>query len=220
MRRSGATSCGKNMRQRSQTTPGLTHRYYVCGASPSGCSRVSIVADAAEEQVAQTFLHHHSDRKVRERKWQAGSDRSADLDETNRRIESLREDRAMGLYPTPEDEQVYRQQMRAQIAKRDELAAMTTVRAGWIEVETDQTYGAVWPTATTEERRNMLTDAGIVLRVYPRGIAGMSATGGPLTETYSDLGKLLGVGTPVEPVPLPSDPEFDARVAALNQRRG
>jgi site-specific DNA recombinase len=241
MRRSGATSCGKNMRQRSQTTPrthadprcgpegehvadcecrgGVTHRYYVCGASPSGCSRVSITSDSAEELVADAFLHHHADRKVRERIWQPGSDRSAELDETNRRIESLREDRAIGLYPTPEDEQVYRQQMKAQIAKRDELAALPIVRAGWVEEETDQTYGEVWPTATPEKKRKMATDAGVVLTVYPRGIPGMSAYGGPLTDTYSDLDKLLGDGTPVEPVELPTDPESDARIAAQKKKR-
>jgi site-specific DNA recombinase len=221
LRRNGADSCGKNMRQRSQTTPaGVTHRYYVCGASPSGCSRVSIIADHAEGLVADAFLHDHAGRKVRERIWRPGSDHSAELDETNRRIESLREDRAMGLYPTPEDEQTYRQQMKAQIAKRDELASTPVVRAGWVEVETDQTYGAVWPTAAPEEKRKMLTDAGVVLKVNPRGIGNMSATGGPLCETYSDLDKLLGDGTPVEPVELPTDPDLDDRIAAQKRKRG
>jgi site-specific DNA recombinase len=61
LRRNGASSCGKNMRQRSQTTPaGIIHRYYVCGASPSGCARVSIIADSAEGLVADTFLWQHA----------------------------------------------------------------------------------------------------------------------------------------------------------------
>jgi site-specific DNA recombinase len=178
--------CGKNMRQRSQTTPGgVTHRYYVCGASPVGCPKVSIIAGDAEELVADTFLGEHADRKVRTRIWRDGSDHSAELDETVHRIASLREDRAVGLFPTLEDEQTYRQQMKAQLAKRDELASLPIVRAGWVEVETDQTYAKVWPTATPAERRKMLTDAGVVLKVNPDRL-------GLYTETYVDLGKLLG----------------------------
>jgi site-specific DNA recombinase len=49
--------CGKNMRQRSQTTPGgVTHRYYVCGGSPKPCPGVSVIAAAAEERVEEAFL--------------------------------------------------------------------------------------------------------------------------------------------------------------------
>ena len=178
-------SCGKNMRQRSQTTPaGVTHRYYVCGNSPKACPQVSCIADAAEAAIYDAFLEIHADRKVRARVWQEGSDHSAELEQTNQTIESLREDRAAGLFPTPEDERTFRSQMSALIAKREALAALPVVKAGWIEVETEQTYGEVWPTATPEQRRTMLVDSHVLLTVHrPNQM-----------DIYVDLAHLLGEG--------------------------
>jgi site-specific DNA recombinase len=208
--------CGKNMRQRSQTTPGgVTHRYYVCGASPRPCPGVSVIAAAAEERVEQAFLETHAERKVKARIWRDGSDHSAELDQTNRTIDRLREDRLIGLYDSPEDEQTFRQQMKTLIAKRDELAALPIVRAGWVEVETDETYAAVWPGATPEERRKMLTDAEIRLMVHkPNHL-----------DLYEDITKLLGEGASPDElwrqresrtVP-PEDPAFAARVQATRR---
>jgi DNA invertase Pin-like site-specific DNA recombinase len=157
--------CGKNMRQQSKTTPAaITHRYYICAGSPP-CPKVSFIAADAEELVGQQFLERHADRKVRSRVWRDGSDHSVELEQTNRTIESLREDRTMGLFTTPDDEKTFRQQMKALIAKRKQLAALPIVRAGWVDIETDETYSEVWPTATPEERRKLLTDAGVTLKV-------------------------------------------------------
>ena len=157
--------CGKNMRQQSKTTPaGVTHRYYICAGSPP-CPKVSIIAADAEELVQQAFLERHAERKVKAREWRDGSDHSAELENTLKTIESLRGDRAMGLFSSSDDEQMFRQQMQALIAKRDELAVLPIVRAGWVKVETEETYSEVWPTATPEERRTLLTDAGVTLKV-------------------------------------------------------
>ncbi|HTY33775.1 recombinase family protein, partial [Mycobacterium sp.] len=177
--------CGKNMRQHGQNTKaGVYHRYYLCNATPRACRGVSIVADVAEELVAKEFLSSHADRKVKKAEWQMGSDYSAELEQTTQTIEALREDRALGLFTTPEDQEMYRQQMAALVAKRDALAELPFQKAGWVEVETDQTYGEVWPDASVEERRKMLTDAGVVLRVIrPNHV-----------ELYTDFARLLGGG--------------------------
>ncbi|WP_431235931.1 hypothetical protein ACQ856_17305 [Mycolicibacterium psychrotolerans] len=71
----------------------------------------------------------------------------------------------MGLFSTPEDQDMFRRQMTALLAKREELSALPIVRAGWVDVESDQTYAEVWPTATPEERRKLLSDAGVTLHV-------------------------------------------------------
>ena len=177
--------CGKNMRQRSQTTPGgVTHRYYVCSNSPKACPAVSVVAADAEEMVEQEFLEYHAERRVKTRIWQDGSDHSAELDRINRTIESLREDRALGLFTTSEDEQMFRQQMAALIVKRESLAGMAVVKAGWVEVETGETYAEAWPKATTEERRKLLIDAGVRLMVHRPNHLGL----------YVDLDKVRGEG--------------------------
>jgi len=158
--------CGKNMRQQSKTTPaGVTHRYYICAESPP-CPKVSFIAADAEELVEEAFLEIHADRRVKARVWRDGADHTHELAQTIVTIEALREDRAIGLFSSPEDEQTYRQQMKALTAKRDELSALPVVKAGWVEVETSETYSQVWPTATPEERRTLLTDAGVHLVIY------------------------------------------------------
>ncbi len=171
--------CGKNMRQRSQTTPaGVTHRYYVCGKSPKACPKVSILAADAEELVEETFLYEHGHRRVKSRVWREGSDHSAEFEQTNQTIQSLRDDRAMGLFTSPADELMFRQQMSALLAKRDELAVLPTIKAGWIEIETDETYAEVWPSASSEQRKKLLTDAGVELKVispYERAMYVLSA---------------------------------------------
>jgi site-specific DNA recombinase len=156
--------CGKNLVQKSVGE----YRYYGCPQTPKACRGVTTVAAEAEELVEWEFLRRHRDRRIRERVWRQGSDHSAELEQTKRTIESLREDRAAGLFTTPEDELTYRQQMKALIAKRDALEEMPVVKAGWTEVVSETTYGERWPTATVEEKRKMLTDAGVTLTVTSR----------------------------------------------------
>ena len=199
--------CGKNMRQRSQTTPaGVTHRYYVCGASPKACPRVSVVADDVEETVETAFLHVHGGRLIRERVWRDGSDHSVELDQTVGTIEALREDRALGLFTSPEDQEMFRSQMTALIARRDALAVLPVVQSGWFEVETDKTYGEVWPSATPQERRKMLVDAGMTVTVTRPNEYG----------TFIDLDKALGAGAVGEGLLR----ELEARGAEERRRAG
>ncbi|UJD21135.1 serine integrase [Mycobacterium phage SororFago] len=175
--------CGLNMRQHAKKTKYGSYRYYNCIGHPIACPKASIVAETAEEEVYRVFLDTHAHRKVKERVWQVGTDQAAELDRVLRTIDSLREDRAMGLFDGPEDEKIFRQQMAALRAKRDELQATPNVRTGWVEVETEKTYGQVWESATPEEKRKMLIDAGIVIWVTNRN------------DYYvGDLEKLLGEG--------------------------
>ncbi|MGW1740047.1 recombinase family protein [Nocardia sp. NPDC001965] len=158
--------CTKNLRQRSQTTPGgVTHRYFVCGNSPRPCPGVSIIADQAETLVEEGFLEVHAGRRIMQRVWRNGSDHSHELDQVVKTIESLREDRAMGLFTTDADQEMFRTQMKSLVARRDALSELPVIKAGWAEVETDKTYGEVWPTSAPEERRTLLVDAGVRLVV-------------------------------------------------------
>jgi len=178
--------CGGNLAQRTHVSKGREYRYYACGRAPQGCPGVSVSAVDAEELVEQEFLRTHRHRKVRDRVWQDGSDHSVELEQAKRTIESLREDRAMGLFTTPEDELMFRQQMKALVAKRDSLEEMPVKKAGWVEVVTDKTYGEVWPTAMVEERRKMLQDAGVtvtvtsprVLHIHVESLLGVSSQTG------------------------------------------
>ena len=149
--------CGANMRQRSQTTPaGVTHRYYVCGRSPRPCPGVSMIAEDAETVLADAFLDVHADRRMCRREWQPGSDHSVELEQTVATIAALREDRALGLFTTAADQEMYRQQMTTLVGKRDRLLELPVQKAGWVEIETDRTYRDAWPGASLAEKRDML----------------------------------------------------------------
>jgi site-specific DNA recombinase len=176
--------CGRNMRQLIRHKNGRTKRYYVCGDSPKACPGVSVGADQAEDAVYASFLRVHSGRRVKEQLWRDGSDHSVELEQTVQTIAALREDRALGLYSTPEDVELFRRQMAALVAKRDALSATPVVKAGWVTVETDRCYGDVWPSASVEERRTMLVDAGVSLTVR-------SSTD---YELFNDLDSVLGEG--------------------------
>lgn len=177
--------CGRNMRHFRRTKGERHYRYYICGDSPKACPPgVLVNADDAEQTVETSFLHVHADRRIKERVWQDGSDHSAELEQTNQTIAALLEDRAMGLFNSPDAAAMYRRQVQSLEAKRDSLEQVPVVKAGWIDVETDKTYGAVWPGATPEERRKMLVDAGMKLTVNGRNEYG----------TYIDLDKALGEG--------------------------
>jgi hypothetical protein len=132
------------------------------------------------------FLRANAGRRIKERIWQEGSDHSGELEQTKQTIESLREDRALGLFTTPDDQEMFRSQMAALVARRDALALLPVVKAGWIEVETEQAYGQMWPSATPEARRKMLIDAEIVLKVW----------GPKRVEVIADYSKRLGEGSP------------------------
>lgn len=176
------SACGASLAH--QVTPkenGGAWRYYRCGRTPRNCKGVTFRADALDELLEETFLEQWGDSPVTRRVFVPGEDHSHELDRANQTIASLRADRAMGLYTTPGDEQTFRQQMKAQLAKRDALAALPIVRAGWITEETGQTYMEVWPDGESADsfavKRKMLLDAGIKF-VLERG------NPAPITHLY------------------------------------
>lgn len=157
--------CGKNLRQRSQTISvkggRRTHRYYVCARTPVGCPKISVVADWADAHLEDVFLDNCKDARVRYSEYRPGEDHSYELEEVENLIRALREDRSLGLFSSPEDEQTYREQMGALVAKRDLLASRPVVKAGWVEVETDQTYAEVWEDLDAYGRRDLLVRSGV-----------------------------------------------------------
>ncbi|HVV11568.1 MAG TPA: recombinase family protein [Amycolatopsis sp.] len=158
--------CGKNLRQHSNTTPAkVTHRYYVCGASPKSCPGISFRADDADELIEERFLRECGHLPVLRRVFQPGEDHSYELADVERTIEALRTDRALGLFSGEEDEARFRDQMKALIARRGELQALPSRAAGWVYEATESTYAEVWAEADAEGRRKLLTDAGVTITV-------------------------------------------------------
>lgn len=161
----GVAKCGvckRNLRQRNQEKGPKTYSYQLCEHCPIG----SGVSSDMEALVYDEFITHYANRRIRIKTWVEGSDVSSELEQTLLTISNLREDRAMGLFTTPEDQAVFRNQMTTLIAKRDQLASMPITKPGWALVESDETYGDVWAEAGSEYRREMLIAAGVSIYLH------------------------------------------------------
>jgi site-specific DNA recombinase len=160
--------CGASLAQqisrRKNKTGVNVHRYYRCGRTPLNCNGVTVRADIGDELLEQTFLDQWGDTKVARKVFVAGEDHSEELEQVNATIDRLRRESDAGLLTTPEDERVWLARLKAQTARRDELASIPYRAAGWVMEESDQTYREVWPDS---DHRQLLIDKGIRFVLQP-----------------------------------------------------
>lgn len=145
------------------------YRSYRCGRTPVNCKGVSVRADIGDSVLEETFLEHWGNSKVVRRAFVPGEDHSDELERVNATIDRLRLESDSGLLTTPEDNRLWLERMKAQVAKRDQLAAIPARAAGWAIEETGQTYAEAWQ--TEEERRTLLVDAGFRLELDTGSVA-------------------------------------------------
>lgn len=136
-------------------------RTYRCGRTPLNCNGVSARADDVDVQFAHEFTYHRGDEPMTRSVFVPGEDHSAELDQVNATIDRLRMESDAGLLTTEEDQRVWLERMRIQVAKRDQLAAMPSRSAGWVTEETGQTKREAWLAASPEDRRQLYLDAGM-----------------------------------------------------------
>lgn len=161
--------CGASMAQQfsRKTNSGgkvSEKRYYRCGRTPINCNGTSFKADEADDVLENIFLTQRGDAEVTRRVFVPGEDRSHELDRVNASIERLRRESDAGLIVTDEDERLYLHRMKNLIDQRTALEAVPVRKAGWTTETTGQTYAEVWE---TEDRRQLLIDAGIAVKVEP-----------------------------------------------------
>lgn len=140
-------------------------RSYRCGRTPLNCNGISIRADDADRELEEMFLAGWADVPATRSVFVPGEDHSSELEQVNGTIERLRLESDAGLLTTPEDERLWLERMKAQVAKRDALAATPSRAAGWVTEETGQTYGEAW--VDTGNRHQLLLDSGL-LYALPR----------------------------------------------------
>ncbi|UTT48917.1 recombinase family protein [Rhodococcus gordoniae] len=167
----GDGPCGASLAQQKTKTTTVSgnvneHRYYRCGRTPLNCNGTTVKADEADATMERMFLDKWGDQKVTRRVFVQGEDHAAELELVNAIIDRLRMESDAGLLTTPEDEQRWLARMKAQVAKRDQLAARPLRASGWVTEETDQTYREVWPTA---DKRQLMIDHGARFVLYPTG---------------------------------------------------
>lgn len=168
--------CGASMAQ--QTTRRVLKsgesrewRSYRCGRTPLNCNGVSERADDVDHQLAHEYTFNRGDEPATRSVFVPGEDHSAELDQVNATIERLRLESDAGLLTTPEDETLWLERMKTQIAKRDRLASVPSRAAGWMTEDTGQTKREAWLAADVADRRQLHLDAGLRY-IVPRGAPG------------------------------------------------
>jgi DNA invertase Pin-like site-specific DNA recombinase len=158
----GASLAQQTTRRKLRTTGEMREwRSYRCGRSPLNCNGVSARADDVDFQLAHEFTYHRGDEPATRSVFVPGEDHSVELDQVNATIDRLRLESDAGLLTTPEDERQWLERMKAQVAKRDRLAAMPSRAAGWTTEDTGQTKAEVWAAASKSDRRQLYLDAGL-----------------------------------------------------------
>ncbi len=136
-------------------------RSYRCGRTPLNCNGVSARADDVDFQLAHEFAFFRGDEPMTRSVFVPGEDHSAELDQVNATIDRLRMESDAGLLTTSDDDRLWLERMKAQVAKRDQLAATPSRAAGWITEETGQTKQQAWQAADAGDRRQLYLDAGL-----------------------------------------------------------
>ncbi|KLI04082.1 MULTISPECIES: recombinase family protein [Mycolicibacterium] len=136
-------------------------RSYRCGRTPLNCNGVSARADDVEFQLAHEFGFTRGDEPMTRRVFVPGEDHSAELEQVKATIDRLRMESDAGLLTTDEDQRQWLERLKAQTAKRDQLAVMPARAAGWTTEETGQTKAEAWKAADESERRQLYLDAGL-----------------------------------------------------------
>lgn len=162
----GEGICGASLCQQTTRKPLASGeigewRFYRCARTPRNCNGVGARADELEFQLAHEFAYLRGREPMTRRVFVPGEDHSAELEQVNATIERLRLESDSGLLTTPEDERLWLERMKTQVAKRDLLASMPSRSAGWVTEETDQTKLDAWCDTDDLGRRQLLIDAGI-----------------------------------------------------------
>ena len=144
----------------------FSYRYYRCGRTPTYCKGTMVTADHIDQLLEETFLLAYHDIPIKERIFVPGTDNRQEIEQTREIIEALTATLAVAKSASARDT------ISAQIAAADaRLAALETEPyrpSRWEYREGDKTYGEVWESATIEERRKLLQDAGARVVVYSK----------------------------------------------------
>lgn len=133
------------------------------------CGNPTVRASTLVNVVEDIVMHKLGDQPVMRQELVKGEDHTAELEQVERALQELREDRAAGLYKGERGTAEFRS-MYARLEQRREELEMLPHRADeWVRVPTGQTFGEVWRTlSTSEQKRRFLLDAKVKITVTRR----------------------------------------------------
>lgn len=124
----------------------------------------TIRLDILEPYVLNTLMEDYGWVRLVRRVWVGGADHSGERETVRHAIDRLRADREAGLYDGEEDEERFRGQMRALIARRRALESLSDDPGHWETRDTGQTLRQALE-ASTEAAADLMQTAGLVVRV-------------------------------------------------------
>ncbi|MEU5809443.1 recombinase family protein [Streptomyces sp. NPDC047718] len=160
--------------------PGRNWPYYRCASrtthKPCPTGSKGIAAHVLEGAVEEVFLRAAGDVEIVRKVFRPGVDFTRDIEEVNRALAELREDREAGLYSSELGKQEYRETYKRLDARREQLMAQPTRPDTWEEIPTGETYRERWAKLLTQhEKGRELRAAGIKAVIHAEKIPPMTA---------------------------------------------
>jgi DNA invertase Pin-like site-specific DNA recombinase len=144
-----------------------TYTYYKCPNRNlrRTCDGGNVRADDLEQTIEESLLSRIGDIEVMRPVRVRGTDRTSELEDVERSLSDLREDRAAGLFTGERGTHEFRDLYRKLELRREELSthAVTPDRTEY--VSTGKTWTQTWAVSTEQERRALLLDSGITAKV-------------------------------------------------------
>ncbi|GAA1571632.1 recombinase family protein [Streptomyces globosus] len=160
--------------------PGRNWPYYRCASRtthrPCPTGNKGIAAHVLEGSVEEVFLRAAGDVEIVRRVFRPGVDFTRDIEEVNRALAELREDREAGLYSSELGKQEYRETYKRLDARREQLMAQPTRPARWEEIPTGETYRERWAKLSTQhDKGRELRAAGVKAVIHAEKLPPMRA---------------------------------------------
>lgn len=160
--------------------PGRNWPYYRCASrtthKPCPTGSKGIAAHVLEGAVEEVFLRAAGDVEIVRKVFRPGVDFTRDIEEVNRALAELREDREAGLYSSELGKGEYRETYKRLDARREQLMAQPTRPDTWEELPTGETYRERWANLSTpHEKGKELRAAGIKAVIHSEKLPPMTA---------------------------------------------
>ncbi|WKW87250.1 serine integrase [Mycobacterium phage Chargerpower] len=165
--------CGKPLHIRQHRRNGKVYRYYQCTGGSDGHVKSHtdaniIKADDLEEKFENWFLAVYGNEKVKEQVFIPAEDHQAEKDEAERAAEEIVA--MLGSATSDTMKKLYQKQLESIDRRMAVLDTMPSSSARYEWREQPKTYGEVWETSTTEERRQLLMKRKVRAEVaVPKG---------------------------------------------------
>ncbi|MFI2607749.1 recombinase family protein [Kitasatospora sp. NPDC018619] len=148
---------------------GTVYSHYRCikSVGKPACPGFIFEEVDVDRQIYVLVTDHLADVPVTVKRHIPGSDHTKELEAVSTAMSEVREEKDMGLYDYEGGEAEYKSRLQALAKRRKFLSAQPQRKAQWIEEQTGETYAEAYYRMTEEQRKALLTGAGIKVFFAP-----------------------------------------------------